>query len=160
MSDTEHDIQPIMDAVMEAEEEQPVVQLTKKGRVKKPVSEAKKKHLENARALRKRLYDKSKEALKKLESLTARGIDIEDLIKQMDEKKSEVINDTIKPKKKDKKRKETPPSSESESEPEVKSKKHKKKKKESIPSSSDSDSEQQQSILTHFEGIYIVGLIC
>src|SRR5690242_16089592 len=80
MSDTEHDLQPIMNAVMEAEEEQPVVQLTRKGRVKKPVSEAKKKHLENARALRKPLYDKSKEALKKLESLTARGIDIEDLI--------------------------------------------------------------------------------
>src|SRR5690349_6353732 len=123
MSDTEHDIQPIMDAVMEAEEEQPVVQLTKKGRVKKPVSEAKKKHLENARALRKPLYDKSKEALKKLESLTARGIDIEDLIKQMDEKKSEVINDTIKPKKKA-----TSPSSSESEEEEVKPKKHKKKK--------------------------------
>src|SRR5689334_20143422 len=124
MSDNEiRDIQPIMDAVLEAEEE-PVVQLTKKGRVKKPASEAKKKHLENARALRKPLYDKSKEALKKLESLTSRGIDIEDLIKQMDEKKSEVISGTVKPKKKE----QVPPSSSESEEEEVKPKKHKKKK--------------------------------
>src|SRR5689334_8768964 len=143
MSDTEHDLQPIMNAVMEAEEEQPVVQLTRKGRVKKPVSEAKKKHLENARALRKPLYDKSKEALKKVESLTSRGIDIEDLIKQMDEKKSEVISDTVKPNKK----KQVPQSSsESEEEEEVKPKKHKKKKnkkKVTPPSSSDEEEEQK-----------------
>src|SRR5690242_4793766 len=143
MSDTEHDLQPIMDVVMEQQEDasehiKPLVQLTKKGRIKKPVSEAKKKHLENARALRKPLYDKSKEALKKLESLTSRGIDIEDLIKQMDERKEQVISDSVTPKKK---KQVSPSSSESEEEPKPKKKKNK-RKDTPIPSSSSDDEEQ------------------
>jgi hypothetical protein len=121
---------PIMELINEVqtetpdESEQPKPQLTKKGRIKKPVSDKKKEHLVKARLAREAPYKKKDEAVMKLKKLKEKGVDINDLLSKLDQVKEESE------------------SSEEEEQRKPKKKKHSKKKRVHYEYSSSSDDEE------------------